>query len=174
MVGWLLIAFAANAQDFRGEHWITHTLSIGEGRASVAMPPDWSIQNDVLMFSSAAKSDCRIDLAPARRINYDQRLTRALDEDRRQATGDIHPQLSHLGGPGGVRVVSVHYVDRAGRSIAKRYFDLSSQDGGAFMEWVVDASPTPDGSECLTRFSMMMATVGLRMPEANSQPALSN
>jgi hypothetical protein len=182
--GCLLFALTANAQDFHGEQgarhpfsisdWARQTLSIGEGRASVKVPPDWSIQNDVLVFSGAEKSDCKIDLAPARRINFDQRLTRALDEDRRRATGDIHAELYHHGGTDGVRVVSVHYVDQTGRSIAKRYFDLSSQDGEAIMEWAVDASPTPDGSECVARFNAMMANLGLLSPAAKSQTEPSN
>ncbi|MEA2162676.1 MAG: hypothetical protein QOK37_803 [Thermoanaerobaculia bacterium] len=167
----ILIAVPIQAQKFLGADWVTQSLSIGEGRATVKMPPDWSIQNDVVVFSNAEKSDCRIDLAPVRRINFDQRLTRALDEDRTEATGDIHAELYH--GPNGVRVVSVHYGDRNGRAIAKRYFDLSTQDGGAIMEWVVNASPTPDGFDCLTRFSMMMATARLS-PAENSQTASPN
>lgn len=169
-IGLILLAVPIHAQKFLAD-WVTRSLSIGDRQARVKMPPDWSIENDAVVFANAANSDCRIDLAPVRRIDFDQRLTRALAADRGEATGNVHTELFH--GPSGVRVVSAQYGVRNGRTIAKRYFDMSSQDGGAIMEWVVNASPTPDGVECLTRFSMMVATASFS-PSANSETAPPN
>jgi len=165
---WLIVAVAAHAQvsdrslpaSLRGT-WTTQPASFGERQVTLKLPDRWSLQDDGIAVSDAEKaSECRIAFLTLP-DKFEQGLAGELAEDQKASRYAMHSELFHAGGVGGVRVVSVHYTDDAGRLVQKSYFELPSDEGGTLVEWILKAQPTGDGHECAQRFDVVTKSLRL-------------
>src|ERR1700686_365241 len=146
VAGWLIVAATVHAQVpersppacLRGR-WTTQPASFGERQVTLRLPEGWSLQDYGIAVSGAEKaSECHIAFLtfPG---DFEQRLAGAPAEDQKASRYAMHSELFHVGGAGGVRVVSVRYTDDAGRLVQKSYFELPSDEGSTLVEWILKA-----------------------------------
>jgi hypothetical protein len=177
---WLIVAVAAHAQvperslpSYLRGSWTTQPASFGERQATVRLPDGWSLQEYGIAVSDVEKaSDCRITFLTFH-DNFEQRLAGELAEDRKASRYAIHSELFHAGGEGGVKVVSVRYMDDAGRLVQKSYFELPSDEGSTLLVWSLRAQSTSDGNDCAKRFGIVTGSLRLT-PKVNGDVANPN
>jgi hypothetical protein len=168
IAGCLLFTFAAHAQLWR-EHWRTQKFVAFGYDATVRLPDGWSVQERGIA-PDAEKGDCQIVFAPPARGNVEQLLALRIEEDRQHAASEFHSELSRAGGAGGLRLVSVRYVDRAGRLVEKRYFEVPSQDSDTLMQWDLNTPAKDGGRDCAARLSVVAGSFRITSQPVTDQP----
>jgi hypothetical protein len=138
--------------------WIDQHAVFAMHEATIQLPEGWSIQEGGIAVSEAERQICRIDFVPTPGL-YKDALARELAADRKTAREAIHSELCC----GGDReIVSVRYASVTGKVIEKRYFELPSSEGSELLSWMVTASSTREGEECVQRFRMVADSLRIK------------
>ncbi len=150
--------------------WLTREVAFGPRNATIKLPDTWVLQEGGIAVSEGERDHCRIEftIAPG---TYAEALARELAADRVASRYAIHSELCCNSN---TRIVSVRYASSAGKLLEKRHFELPSGEDGTLLTWVVTASSTREGNECIGRFDLIARSLRLTPNPGGNEAAPRN